>query len=63
MIKRPMANQMILYNKIGSHRPTQVTELPVESEYNIPSWNEMLYLKIPIIRETVFRMPCRFRLP
>ena len=22
-----------------------VTELPVESEYNIPSWNEMLYLK------------------
>ena len=36
MIKRPMANQMILYNKIGSHRPTQVTELPVESEYNIP---------------------------
>ena len=45
MIKRPMANQMILYNKIGSHRPTQVTELPVESEYNIPSWNEMLYLK------------------
>ena len=45
MIKRPMANQLILYNKIGSHRPTQVTELPVESEYNIPSWNEMLYLK------------------
>lgn len=45
MIKRPMANQLILYNKIGSHRPTQVTQLPVDSEYNIPSWNEMLYLK------------------
>lgn len=45
MIKRPMANQMILYNKIGSHRPTQVTQLPVDSEYNLPSWNEMLYLK------------------
>ena len=58
MIKRPMANQMILYNKIGSHRPTQVTELPVESEYNIPSWNEMLYLK-----NSNYQMPCRFRLP
>ena len=45
MIKRPMANQTILYNKIGSHRPTQVTQLPVDSEYNLPSWNEMLYLK------------------
>ena len=45
MIKRPMANQMIVYNKIGSHRPTQVTHLPVASEYNLPAWNEMLFLK------------------
>lgn len=45
MIKRPMPNQSIIYNKVGSHRPTQVTHLPVDSEYNTPSWNEMLYMK------------------
>lgn len=45
MIKRPMPNQAIIYNKVGSHRPTQATHLPVSSEYNLPSWNEMLYLQ------------------
>lgn len=45
MIKRPLPNQAIVYNKVGSHRPTQATQLPVGSEYNLPSWNEMLYLQ------------------
>lgn len=45
IIKRPMPNQAIIYNKIGSHRPAQVTQLPVDSEYNLPNWNEMLFMQ------------------
>ena len=45
MIKRPMPNQSIIYNKIGSHRPSQVTHLPIDSKYNIPSWNETLFMQ------------------
>lgn len=44
-ISRPLANQTILYNKVGSSRPTLVTQLPVESKYNIPRWNETLFLQ------------------
>lgn len=45
MIKRPMADQTIFYGTAGNSVPTRVTHLPVESEYNLPTWNEMLYLK------------------
>ena len=45
MIKRPMANQTIFYNNVSGMSPNQVTHLPVDSEYNIPTWNELLYLQ------------------
>lgn len=44
MIKRPMANQTIFYGTIADRYPTQVTHLPRE-EYNLPEWNEMLYMQ------------------
>ena len=45
MIKRPMGNQMIFYNNVSNQYPNQATELPVDSEYNIPGWSELMYLK------------------
>lgn len=45
VISRPLQNQMVLYNQIGSHLPTTVTHLPVDSDYNIPSWNQTLFLR------------------
>lgn len=45
MLKRPMANQTIFYNNVSGMSPNQVTQLPVASEYNIPTWNEQLYLQ------------------
>lgn len=43
MIKRPMADQTIFYGTIGGAFPNRPTQLPVESEYNLPNWNERLY--------------------
>lgn len=62
MIKRPMPNQSIIYNKIGSHRPSQVTHLPIDSKYNIPSWNETLFMQIRIMKIIGFQMPCQYPL-
>ena len=46
ILKRPMANQTIFYGTVANSSPTRVTQLPVDnSEYAIPNWNEMLYLK------------------
>lgn len=44
-IERPMADQTIFYATISDKYPTQVVKLPVDSEFNIPTWNEVMYLK------------------
>lgn len=44
MLKRPMANQTIFYGTLGNSYPNRPTQLPIDSEYNIPTWNEMMYL-------------------
>lgn len=44
-IVRPLANQTIFYAQISDKYPTQTTRLPVAGEYDIPSWNEVMYLK------------------
>ena len=44
-IDRPMADQTIFYAQISDKYPTQVTALPVEGDYDLPSWNEVMYLK------------------
>lgn len=44
-ISRPMADQTIFYAQISDKYPTQVTTLPVDGAYEIPSWNEVMYLK------------------
>lgn len=43
--RRPMADQTIFYAQISDKYPTQTTILPVEGDFNIPSWNEVMYLK------------------
>lgn len=45
MIRRPMANQTIFYATLGNQYPNTSTILPVNSAYNIPTWNERLYLQ------------------
>lgn len=49
-IARPLADQTIFYAQISDRYPTQVTKLPVGGIYDLPSWNEVMYLK-----ETGFR--------
>ena len=44
-IGRPMPNQTIFYGTIANSYPNRPTVLPVSSEYDLPVWNEMLYLK------------------
>ncbi|MFR9524419.1 MAG: TonB-dependent receptor [Rikenellaceae bacterium] len=43
-ITRPLANQTIFYGTIANSYPNRPTVLPIDSEYNLPSWNEMMYL-------------------
>ena len=50
--KRPMPNQTIFYNGISGTTPNRPTKLPVTSEYNLPGWNEYLYLKSANYRES-----------
>lgn len=45
IVKRPMANQTIFYGTIANTYPNRPTELPVDSEYNLPTWNEFLYMQ------------------
>ena len=45
ILKRPMANQTYFYGTAGKAFPNTPTHLPVESEYNLPTWNEFLYMK------------------
>lgn len=45
MIKRPLANQTIFYGTIANTYPNRPTQLPVDSEYNLPTWNEFLYMQ------------------
>ena len=45
IIKRPLANQTIFYGTIANSFPNRPTVLPVDSEYNLPDWNEFLRLK------------------
>lgn len=45
LIKRPMPNQTIFYGTIGNAYPNRPTHLPVSSSYDLPTWNEMMYLK------------------
>ncbi|MFR9500313.1 MAG: TonB-dependent receptor [Rikenellaceae bacterium] len=51
-INRPLANQTIFYGTIANSFPNRPTVLPMESEYNIPMWNEMMYLKSTEYGET-----------
>lgn len=44
-IGRPMPNQTIFYGTIANAYPNRPMQLPVESEYNLPNWNELMYLK------------------
>ncbi|SKB70061.1 TonB-linked outer membrane protein, SusC/RagA family [Sphingobacterium nematocida] len=44
-IDRPMPNQTIFYGTIGNAYPNRPTHLPVSSSYNLPNWNEMMFLK------------------
>lgn len=44
-LTRPMANQTIFYAQISDKVPTQATVLPVEGSYDLPPWNEVMYLK------------------
>ena len=44
-IARPMADQTIFYAQISDKYPTQATVLPVSGRYDLPSWNEVMYLK------------------
>ena len=34
----------ILYHQIARSQPNMVTEVPISGLYNLPSWNEALYL-------------------
>ena len=34
----------ILYHEISRAQPNRVTQVPVSGQYNLPSWNEGLYL-------------------
>lgn len=43
--RRPMANQTIFYAQISDKYPTQTTVLPIEGDFTVPSWNEVMYLK------------------
>lgn len=45
ILKRPMANQTIFYGIAGNSFPHTPTHLPVNSNYDLPSWNEFLYMK------------------
>jgi len=44
-LARPLADQTIFYALVSDKCPTQTTVLPVEGEYAIPSWNEVMYTK------------------
>lgn len=50
--KRPMPNQTIFYNGIAGTTPNRPTQLPIDSEYNLPGWNEFLYLSSANYRES-----------
>ena len=45
IIKRPLANQTIFYGTVGNAFPNRPTVLPVDSEYNLPDWNEFLRMR------------------
>lgn len=45
LLERPMAVQTIFYATISDKYPTQAVRLPIDGEYDIPSWNEVMYLK------------------
>lgn len=45
VLDRPLANQTIFYAQISDKYPTQAVILPIDSDYDIPSWNEVMYLK------------------
>lgn len=50
-VSRPLANQTIFYGTIANTVPTRVTQLPVEGEYNIPNWNEIMYMRASNYRQ------------
>lgn len=52
MIKRPMGNQMIFYNNVFNQYPNQATELPVDSEYNIPGWGIDVFEELKLQSES-----------
>ncbi len=51
-LNRPLANQTIFYGTIANTYPNRPTVVPMDSEYNIPTWNEMMYLKSTEYNET-----------
>jgi hypothetical protein len=44
LISRPLPDMSILYHQIARSQPNMVTEVPISGLYNLPSWNEALYL-------------------
>ena len=44
LISRPLPSMSILYHEISRAQPNRVTQVPVSGQYNLPSWNEGLYL-------------------
>ncbi len=45
MIERPMQNAAMLFNYTANANPTHPIRLPVDSEYNIPTQNQDIYLQ------------------
>lgn len=43
-IDRPLPNMSILYHNLARSAPNAAVQVPVEGQYNIPNWNEYLYL-------------------
>ena len=44
LISLPLPDMSILYHQIARSQPNMVTEVPISGLYNLPSWNEALYL-------------------
>lgn len=43
-ISRPLPNMSILYHQIARSAPNAAVRVPVSGQYDIPNWNEYLYL-------------------
>ena len=44
-IERPLPNMSILYHEIARAAPNAAIRVPINGQYDVPNWNEYLYLK------------------